>query len=91
MRTWCSAPCKLMGTCAGQCAWRCGVYSKRTRVHDHTLQPTVVQPEVVAGLQIHRHGTGGEGLQVHCQNLQGHVVVVQLQGGGKAVGAGQDA
>ena len=38
----------------------------------------VIQAEVVAGFEVHADGTLRVGLQVHRQDLQGHVVVVQL-------------
>ena len=38
----------------------------------------IVQPEVVAGLEVHTNGAFRVRLQVHRKDLQRHVVVVQL-------------
>ena len=40
---------------------------------------TVVQPEVVARLQVDGHDAAGEGLQVHRQDFKGNIIVVELQ------------
>lgn len=39
---------------------------------------SVVEPEVVAGLQVEGDGGVRYAVQVHCQHLLGHIVVVQL-------------
>lgn len=47
-------------------------------MEEHLSRLAVVQPEVVAGLEVEGNGGVRDGLQVHGQNLLGHVVVVQL-------------